>query len=78
VLSLLYLSAFGSVVAFLIYFSLARRRGFTLASYVSALTPPLALAMSAIFEHARFGLGAAAGVALVLAGQVLLIRSPRS
>ena len=78
VLSLLYLSVFGSVMAFLIYFALARRRGYTFASYVSALTPPLALAMSAAFEHVRFGLGAGAGVALVLAGQVLLIRSPKS
>jgi drug/metabolite transporter (DMT)-like permease len=78
VLSLLYLSVFGSVIAFLVYFALARRRGFTLASYVSALTTPLALAMSAAFEHVNLGLGAAAGVILVLAGQVLLIRSPRS
>jgi drug/metabolite transporter (DMT)-like permease len=78
VASLLYLSVLGSVVAFLIYFALARRRGFTLASYVSALTPPLALAMSAVFEHVRFGPGAAAGVVLVLCGQVLLIRAPKS
>lgn len=78
VLSLIYLAALGSVAAFLIYFGLARRRGFTLASYVSALTPPLALAMSALFEHARIGIGAVAGVVLVLAGQVLLIRAPKS
>lgn len=78
VASLLYLAVLGSVIAFLIYFALARRRGFTLASYVSALTPPLALAVSAVFEHTRLGLGAAAGVVLVLAGQVLLIRAPKS
>jgi drug/metabolite transporter (DMT)-like permease len=77
VLSLVYLSVFGSVVAFLVYFGLAQRRGFTFASYVSALTPPLALAMSALLEHARFGLGALLGVALVLGGQILLIRAPR-
>lgn len=78
VLSLLYLAVLGSVIAFLIYFGLARRRGFTLASYVSALTPPLALAMSAVFEHTQLGLGAIGGVVLVLAGQVLLIRAPKS
>lgn len=77
ILSLVYLSVFGSVLAFLIYFALARRRGFTFASYVSALTPPLALAMSAVFEHARFGLGAALGLGLVLSGQILLFRAPK-
>ena len=76
-LSLVYLSVFGSVIAFLIYFALARRRSYTFASYVSALTPPLALLMSAAFEHVRFGPGALGGVVLVLTGQALLIRSPR-
>ena len=76
-LSLVYLSVFGSVVAFLVYFALARRRSYTFASYVSALTPPLALLMSAAFEHVRFGFGALGGVVLVLAGQALLIRSPK-
>lgn len=78
VLSLLYLSLFGSVIAFVIYFSLARRRGYALASYISALTPPIAMLVSIVFEGARFGWGAAAGLALVLGGQVLLIRAPRT
>lgn len=77
-LSLIYLALFGSVIAFLIYFALARRRSYTFASYVSALTPPLALVMSAAFEHVRFGPGAIGGVVLVLTGQALLIRSPRT
>jgi drug/metabolite transporter (DMT)-like permease len=76
-LSLVYLSVFGSVIAFLVYFALARRRSYTFASYVSALTPPIALGMSVAFEHAHFGWEAVAGVALVLAGQALLIRSPK-
>jgi hypothetical protein len=42
------------------------------------VTPPIALAMSALFEHAHFGWGAVAGVLLVLAGQALLIRSPKA
>jgi drug/metabolite transporter (DMT)-like permease len=75
--SLLYLSIFGSVVAFALYFILARAKGYALASYISALTPPVALLMSVIFENARFGWVAALGVALVLAGQVLLIRAPK-
>lgn len=75
--SLLYLSIFGSVVAFVIYFTLARSRGYALASYISALTPPIAMLVSVLFEGAHFGWPALAGLALVLAGQALLIRAPR-
>ena len=77
VLSLLYLSILGSVVAFALYFTIARHRGYALASYISALTPPIAMLVSVIFEDARFGLSAFAGLVLVLAGQVLLIRAPK-
>lgn len=73
--SLLYLAVFGSVVAFGLYFSLARSRGYALASYISALTPPVAMVVSVLFEGARFGLAALAGLALVLSGQLLLIRA---
>ena len=76
--SLIYLSVFGSVVSFLIYFALARRRGYAFASYIAAVTPPLALLMSVLFEDAEFGLAAFAGLALVLGGQVLLSRAPRT
>jgi drug/metabolite transporter (DMT)-like permease len=78
VLSLLYLSIFGSVVAFAIYFALARARGYALASYISALTPPVAVGVSVAFEGARFGLEALAGLALVLLGQGLMIRAART
>ena len=75
--SLVYLSVFGSVTSFLVYFALARRRGYAFASYIAAITPPLALLMSVLFEGAEFGPPAFAGLALVLAGQVLLSRAPR-
>lgn len=78
VLSLLYLAVFGSVVAFLIYYALARRRSYALASYISALTPPTAMLASAVFEHVHWGPLALVGLAVVLAGQVLLIRAPKS
>lgn len=76
--SLLYLAVFGSVIAFALYFSLARSRGFTLASYISALTPLIAMLVSVAFEGARFGWPAAAGLGLVVVGQVLIVRTPRS
>ncbi|MGH7018927.1 MAG: DMT family transporter [Brevundimonas sp.] len=77
VISLLYLSLFGSVIAFGLYFTIARLRGFALASYVSALTPPIAMLVSVLFEGARFGVIAFVGLALVLAGQLFLIRAPK-
>ena len=72
--ALVYLAAFGSVVAFLTFYALARRRGYAVASYIAALTPPAAMAISSVTEGARWGLGAIAGLVLVLAGQALLIR----
>jgi len=77
VLSLLYLAVFGSVVAFALYFTIARLRGHALASYVSALTPPIAMLVSVSFEGAQFGWWALAGLGLVLGGQVCLIKAPK-
>jgi drug/metabolite transporter (DMT)-like permease len=73
--SLIYLAVFGSVIAFLLYYGLARRRGYAVASYISALTPPLAMVISAVFEAKHWSVFAFGGVALVLAGQWLLLRS---
>jgi drug/metabolite transporter (DMT)-like permease len=76
-ISLAHLSILGSVVAFLVYFAVARARGYALASYISALTPPIAMLVSVVFEDARFGWTALVGLVLVLAGQALLIRAPK-
>lgn len=76
--SLLYLSVFGSVIAFLLYYALARRRGYTTASYISALLPPVAMTVSSVFEAKTWGPMALGGVVLVLAGQVLLLRTKRA
>jgi drug/metabolite transporter (DMT)-like permease len=76
--SLAYLTVFGSVVAFLVYFALARLRGFTFASYISAITPLIAMTVSALFENARWGVSALAGVALVVVGQILLVRTKKA
>ncbi len=78
VLSFLHLSVNGSVVAFLMYYGLARRRGYATASYVSALTPMLAMGMSSLFEAKSWGLMALGGVVLALTGQVLLLRTRRT
>lgn len=78
VLSLAHLAVNGSVLAFLLYYGLARRRGYATASYISALTPPVAMLVSAMFEGKSWGLLALGGVALVLFGQFLLLRTRRA
>jgi drug/metabolite transporter (DMT)-like permease len=75
VLSLLYLALVGSVLAFLLYFSLARSRGYTTAAYILALTPLIAMLMSTLFENKAWGVTSLLGVALVLLGQWLLLRT---
>ncbi|HEU4532109.1 MAG TPA: EamA family transporter [Steroidobacteraceae bacterium] len=75
VVSLLYLAVIGSVVAFLLYFGLARRRGFTTASYIMTLTPLIAMLMSTLFEDKRWSFSGIGGVALILFGQWLLLRA---
>lgn len=76
--SLIYLAVFGSVAAFLLYYALARRTGYSFASYISALTPPIAMGISAAFEGARWGWEALVGLVLVVIGQYLLIRAPKA
>jgi len=78
VLSLLHLAVNGSVIAFILYYGLARRRGYGTASYISALAPPVAMIVSSLFEAKVWGLMALGGVVLVLAGQVLLLRTRRT
>jgi drug/metabolite transporter (DMT)-like permease len=75
VLSLSYLAIAASVVAFLLYFGLARRRGYTTASYVLALTPILAVTISTLFEGKTWSGVSLVGIALVLGGQWLLLRT---
>jgi drug/metabolite transporter (DMT)-like permease len=75
VASLAYLAIFGSVVAFLFYYGLARRRGYATAAYIAALTPAVAMLMSTLFEGKTWNALAGSGLALVLVGQWLLLRA---
>jgi len=67
-LSLLYLSAMGSVVAFLLYFKLAQRQGPGRAALMGMVIPVIALAVSALFEGWRPTLLSSSGIALCLVG----------
>lgn len=77
VASLVYLALIGSVVAFLFFYGLARRRGYSAASYVTALTPVVAMTVSSVFEDKSWSVMAIAGLVLVLIGQWMLLRARR-
>jgi drug/metabolite transporter (DMT)-like permease len=74
VLSLLYLSLIGSVVAFVSYLTLLRRIGAGRAGYTAAVIPVVAMLASTAFEGYHWTAPALAGMALVLAGTVLVLR----
>ncbi|MBK9517949.1 MAG: EamA family transporter [Anaeromyxobacter sp.] len=75
VASLLYLALFGSVVAFVSYLTLLRRIGAGRAGYSTAVIPVVAMLASTLFEGYRWTATAAAGLGLVLAGTVLVLRA---
>jgi drug/metabolite transporter (DMT)-like permease len=74
VASLLYLSLFGSVLAFGAYLTLMRRIGADRAGYTAVAIPVVALLLSTLFEDLEWQLPMFAGVALVLAGNVLMLK----
>jgi len=75
VLSLAYLAVAGSVVAFVTYLTLVKRIGAGRSGYTAALIPAIAMAVSTAFEGYAWTPAAAAGMALVLAGTVLVLRA---
>ncbi|MDR0770948.1 MAG: EamA family transporter [Burkholderiales bacterium] len=74
ILSLLYLSVFGTVVAFLCYLTLLKREGAGLASYVTVVAPVVALLLSTLFEGYQWTVVAALGAALAVVGNFLTMR----
>ena len=72
--SLLYLALFGSVIAFGCYLSLVGRIGADSAAYATLLFPIVALAISTIWEDYQWSLESAAGVLLILFGNLWIIR----
>ncbi len=74
---LLYLALVASVVAFACYLTLLGRIGVDRAAYVTVMLPVVALAVSTALEGYRWSIPAALGLAAVLAGNLLVLRSPR-
>lgn len=72
--SLAYLSLFGTVLAFGAYLTLLGRIGAEKAGYTVVMVPVVALVVSALFEDLQLTPAMGVGVALALAGNLLILR----
>jgi len=78
VASLAYLTIFGSIVAFGAYLTLLGRIGASKAGYAMVMFPVVALILSILFEGLEFGPSVFIGAALVLAGNLLVLRDKQA
>ena len=75
VLSLLYLTILGSIVAFGAYLTLLKRVGAARSGYIGVMVPIVALVISALsFEQYRWHLLTWIGIAVSVAGNVIILR----
>ncbi len=72
--SLLYLALFGSVVTFAAYLTLLERIGAARAAYIGVMVPIVALVISASFEGYAWRTETWLGIALSMAGNVIILR----
>ena len=73
--SLLYLTVFGSIVAFGAYLTLLGRIGAHKAGYAMVMFPVVALILSAVFEDLEIDATVIVGTVLVLAGNVFVLNT---
>lgn len=73
IVSLLYLSVFGTIVAFWCYLKLIRSIGSGKAAYSLVLTPMVALVISTFFEDFTWSLNIFFGIGLILLGNVIIL-----
>jgi drug/metabolite transporter (DMT)-like permease len=72
--SLLYLAVLGSVAAFAAYLTLLERAGAARVGYVGVMVPIVALAVSGVFEGFAWGPLTVLGIAVAVAGNVVVLR----
>jgi drug/metabolite transporter (DMT)-like permease len=77
VLGLLHLAIFGSVVAFICYFTLINRIGSAKAVYIGVITPVLSVLMSIKLEHYRPGPIEWLGMAVCLGSVAWALHTPK-
>ena len=75
--SLLYLSVFGTVIAFACYFALLKDIGPEKASYAIVLFPVVAVVLSTIFEGFQWHINTVIGFVLVLIGNAIVLTPMR-
>ncbi len=75
--ALIYLAVIASVVAFACYLILLGRIGADRAGYATVMFPVIALMASTVAEGYRWTIPALFGLAAVLAGNLLVLRTPR-
>ena len=76
-LSLAYLALLGTVATFAAWLTLLGRIGAARASYVGVMAPIVALLVSTLFEGFEWHALTAAGIAISVAGNALVLRAPR-
>lgn len=72
--SLLYLTIFGSIIAFSSYLTLLGNIGADKSAYVTLVIPVIALILSTIFEDYRWNTYAIIGVFFILTGNVIILK----
>jgi len=76
--SLLYLTIFGSIIAFSSYLTLLGNIGADKSAYVTLVIPVIALILSTIFEDYRWNMYALAGVFFILTGNFIILKKRRN
>jgi len=71
--SLLYLSVFGSVLAFAAYLTLLGRIGAAKSGYIAVAVPIVALLLSGWFEGFQWRIWTVAGIACAVAGNIIML-----
>ncbi len=74
IISLLYLTVFGSIIAFGSYLTLLGRIGAHKAGYAMVMFPLVAVLVSVLFEGLELNSSIVAGMVLVLSGNVFILR----
>ncbi len=75
--SLVYLSLFGTVIAFYAYLTLVAKIGAPRASYVSILYSTVALIISTLLEDMNWTLLMMLGVVMIMVGNVIVLSKPK-
>jgi len=75
--SLIYLSVFGSIIAFASYLTLLNNIGAHKASYASVMFPAVAVVISSFVEGFNWNIYTVLGLLIILAGNIVVLTKPK-